>query len=106
MKYFISIPLFLALACGSPAEVTPEDPMPSVKVSCSSNGTQNRCTVTVQYAVDVEAFSNGRLVWYDYDITNSDEKQFYIDGPSNGVFEAEACSEVGCTLESVELPIE
>jgi hypothetical protein len=106
MKYFISIPLFLALACGSSEVVDPEAPEPSVQVRCSTTNDRNRCSVVVQYAVDVEAFSNGRLVWYDYDISNPDEKQFYVDGPSNGVFEVEACSEVGCTAESVTLPVE
>lgn len=105
IKYIGVFVLALGLGCGPSAEPQEEEPvLPTVKISCDVPVDRNRCLVTVRNATNVEAYHNDWLAWYDYDIPSTESFQFYPDSPPNGVFRVEACSDYGCTIESVELP--
>ena len=102
MKYIILSALLVLIACGS--SVVYLQSQPHVDISCDVPVEKNRCYVLVHSATSVEAFYNGRLGWWDHNISNPEDRQTYVDSPPNGLFEVEACNDLNCTTESVELP--
>jgi hypothetical protein len=102
MKYLILSTLVVLIACGS--SVVYLQSQPHVEISCDIPVEKNRCYVLVHSATDVEAFYNGRLEWYDYDISNPEDRQTYVDSPPDGLFEVKACNDLNCTNKAIELP--
>ena len=102
MKYIIVSALVVLIACGSSAVYL--GIQPRVRIACDVPVEENHCLILVHNATDVEAFYNGRLVWYDYDIGNPEDRQTYVDSPPDGLFEVTACNDNGCTNEIQELP--
>lgn len=66
----------------------------SVDITCDYPVAKPRCSVIVYGADEVEAYYNGRIGWWDRDITN--ERNVYVDSPPAGEFVVVACNEVGC----------
>lgn len=102
MKYIVLSALVVLIACGS--SVVYIQSHPHVEISCDVPVEKNRCYVLVHSATSVEAFYNGRLGWWDHNISNPEDRQTYVDSPPNGLFEVEACNDHNCTTESIELP--
>ena len=85
--------------CGEEGFTGPREPV--VDISCSQ---ERVCTVFVWYADSVEAYSNGKLYWYDRDISEGPERRLtYREEFPEGCIEVIACNEVGCTNEWREL---
>lgn len=93
--------VYLLPSCGSTGSYTPPG-APFVEISCDESADRDRCVVLVYGATSVEAFYNGRLAWWDRDIT-SDRRLTYSDGPPPVLFAVEACNAEECTLDSLDL---
>lgn len=97
--------IWLLAGCGD-SDPPPPDRF-SVEIDCDSVVfRKNRCTVLVYGAEDVRAYYNGRLVWFDVDITETPERRLtYFDSPPWGTryFSVEACREDECIEDVVEL---
>jgi hypothetical protein len=90
--------------CGDAEDTGTTAELPRIEISCDAPVAENRCTVLVWRAKDVEAYYGSRLAWWDYDITeDADRRLTYIDAPPSGDFSVVACNDFGCVEESAFL---
>lgn len=71
---------------------------PVVEITCDYPVGKPRCFVLVWGADTVEAFYDGKLGWWDYDITDQG-RVTYVDAPRGSVFAVEACNDQGCEVQ-------
>ena len=95
-----TIALAITFSCGDTDRNVGNSP-PAINIVCSP---ERVCVVLIWGADDVEAFSNGRLLWYDYHTSQSEKVRLtYREKIPKGVFEVVSCNDYGCTNKIVDL---